>query len=224
MDEKNNVTKSHKVLLANRKNGAFSGVVDVLSFDVAEILLETELGMLLIKGHDLHVNRLSLEKGEIDIEGRIDSLTYSEPKNFTEAVFLGISVLVGMGLFLLYDIFRIFRRIVPHGAIWIGVEDFCYWLLCTAAVFLMLYQENDGMIRGFAIGGVIFGMILYFFLLSRFVVKINVCILKKILGIAGRITGFVTKPFRKIGRKIISFLCKQLKKWIKMIKMSLCKL
>ena len=94
----------------------------------------------------------------------------------------------------------------------------------TAAVFLMLYQENDGMIRGFAIGGVIFGMILYFFLLSRFVVKINVCILKKILGIAGRITGFVTKPFRKIGRKIISFLCKQLKKWIKMIKMSLCKL
>ena len=43
MDEKNNVTKSHKVLLANRKNGAFSGVVDVLSFDVAEILLETEL-------------------------------------------------------------------------------------------------------------------------------------------------------------------------------------
>ena len=80
MDEKNNVTKSHKVLLANRKNG----VVDVLSFDVAEILLETELGMLLIKGHDLHVNRLSLEKGEIDIEGRIDSLTYSEPKNVTK--------------------------------------------------------------------------------------------------------------------------------------------
>ena len=80
MDDKNtNVTKSHKVLLANRKSGAFSGVVDVLSFDVAEILLETELGMLLIKGHDLHVNRLTLEKGEI--EGRIDSLTYSDIKN-----------------------------------------------------------------------------------------------------------------------------------------------
>ena len=39
---------------------------------------------ILIKGHDLHVNRLSLEKGEIDIEGRIDSLTYSEPKNVTK--------------------------------------------------------------------------------------------------------------------------------------------
>ncbi len=81
MEEKNSTGKSHKVLLINRKSGVFSGVVDVLSFDVAEILLETELGMLLIKGHDLHVNRLSLEKGEVDIEGRIDALTYSEVKS-----------------------------------------------------------------------------------------------------------------------------------------------
>ena len=80
MDEKSNVGKSHKVLLVNRKTGAFSGVLDVLSFDVSEILLETELGMLLIKGHDLHVNRLSLEEGEIDVEGRIDALTYSDVK------------------------------------------------------------------------------------------------------------------------------------------------
>ena len=82
MEERQNTTsKSHKVLLVNRSGGAFSGVVDVLAFDVAEILLETELGMLLIKGQDLHVNRLSLEKGEVDIEGRIDSLVYSEVKS-----------------------------------------------------------------------------------------------------------------------------------------------
>ena len=80
MDEKSNVGKSHKVLLVNRTTGAFSGVVDVLSFDVSEILLETELGMLSIKGHELHVKRMSLEKGEIDVEGRIDALTYSDVK------------------------------------------------------------------------------------------------------------------------------------------------
>ena len=55
-----------------------SGVSDVLSFDLAEILLETDQGMLMIKGNNLHVNRLSLEKGEVDVEGQIDSLTYSE--------------------------------------------------------------------------------------------------------------------------------------------------
>ena len=56
--------------------------MDVLSFDVSEILLETEQGMLLIKGNDLHVNRLSLEKGEIDLEGRIDSMAYSDVKDY----------------------------------------------------------------------------------------------------------------------------------------------
>ena len=81
MEEKTG-NKTHKVLLSNRKTGNFSGVVDVLSFDVAEILLETEQGMLLIKGSDLHVNRLSLEKGEVDVEGRIDSLAYSEVKDY----------------------------------------------------------------------------------------------------------------------------------------------
>ena len=65
MDEKM-ATHTHRVLMNNRQNGSFSGIVDVLSFDVNEILLETEQGMLLIKGKDLHVNRLSLEKGEVD--------------------------------------------------------------------------------------------------------------------------------------------------------------
>ena len=62
MDEKKTVM-AHRVLMNNRQTGNFSGVLDVLSFDVSEILLETEQGMLLIKGTDLHVNRLSLEKG-----------------------------------------------------------------------------------------------------------------------------------------------------------------
>ena len=83
MEEKT-VSKIHKVLLQNRKSGSFSGIVDVLSFDVGEILLETEMGMLLIKGGDLHVNRLTLEKGEIDIEGRIDSLAYSEVNTYNK--------------------------------------------------------------------------------------------------------------------------------------------
>ena len=70
--------RAHKVMLTNRKTCLVSGVSDVLSFDLSEILLETDQGMLLIKGSDLHVNRLTLEKGEVDIEGKIDSLTYSE--------------------------------------------------------------------------------------------------------------------------------------------------
>ena len=70
--------RTHKLMLTNRRTCTISGVCDVLSFDVKEVILETDQGMLMIKGNDLHVNRLSLDKGEVDIEGRIDSLTYSE--------------------------------------------------------------------------------------------------------------------------------------------------
>ena len=70
--------RMHKVSLTNRRSCTLTGVSDVLSFDIHEILLETDQGMLMIKGDDLHVNRLTLEKGEVDIDGRIDSFTYSE--------------------------------------------------------------------------------------------------------------------------------------------------
>lgn len=79
MEDLNSVkARTHKLMLTNRHLCTISGVSDVLSFDVREILLETDQGMLLIKGNELHVNRLTLEKGEVDIDGRIDSLTYSE--------------------------------------------------------------------------------------------------------------------------------------------------
>ena len=68
---------AHKIILNNRNQGNLTGILDVISFDENTIVLDTDMGHLTIKGKDLHVNRLSLEKGEIDIEGRTDSLVYS---------------------------------------------------------------------------------------------------------------------------------------------------
>ncbi len=78
MEDLNSSTRVHKMTMTNRKSCAVNGVKDVLSFDIHEILLETEQGMLMIKGDDLHVSRLTLEKGEVDVDGRIDSFTYSD--------------------------------------------------------------------------------------------------------------------------------------------------
>lgn len=79
-----NKSGGHKAILLNRKNGSFTGIIDVISFDISAILLETELGMLTIKGKNLHVNRLSLEKGEVDMEGTIVSIEYSEVPKMKE--------------------------------------------------------------------------------------------------------------------------------------------
>lgn len=85
MEDLNSLNKkTHKVTMNNRRNVSITGVNDVLSFDVKEVLLETELGMLMMKGADLHISRLSLEKGEVDVEGKIDSLTYSEQDSFAK--------------------------------------------------------------------------------------------------------------------------------------------
>lgn len=79
MEELNSVNKRvHKLMLNNRRTCNLSGISDVLSFDENEIILETDQGMLMIKGSDLHVNRLMLDKGEVDIDGKFDSFTYSE--------------------------------------------------------------------------------------------------------------------------------------------------
>lgn len=76
--EERQIQKAHKIVINNRKTSVVTGVLDVLSFDLNEILLETEQGMLMVKGNDMHVNRLSLEKGEVDLSGKIDSISYSE--------------------------------------------------------------------------------------------------------------------------------------------------
>ena len=72
----------HKLTLTNRGALSLNGVVDVISFDLNEVLLETEAGMLTVKGQDLHVNHLTLEKGEVEISGNVDSLLYSDVSSY----------------------------------------------------------------------------------------------------------------------------------------------
>ena len=71
MEEKIGSNRQHKLILQNRGKGNITGICDVVSFDENAVVLDT------IKGKELHVSRLTLEKGEVDIEGTIDSMVYS---------------------------------------------------------------------------------------------------------------------------------------------------
>ncbi len=91
MEERQTGAVTHRLSLNGRKKAFVTGVKDVLSFDANEVLLETEMGILMLRGDELHVNRLSLEKGEVDIEGRVDSMNYSDsgPLGTKEGSFFG---------------------------------------------------------------------------------------------------------------------------------------
>lgn len=81
MEDLNSINRRlHKMTMINRKNCTLSGVIDIIAFDENEIILETDMGILMIKGQDLHVKRLTLEQGEVDIDGNIESFLYSEHK------------------------------------------------------------------------------------------------------------------------------------------------
>ncbi|CCQ93447.1 spore protein involved in the shaping of the spore coat [[Clostridium] ultunense Esp] len=69
-------TVRHEINLFNRKSLSLSGVKKVESFDSEEFLLETEMGYLLVKGENLHLRNLSVEAGEVAIEGKIKELGY----------------------------------------------------------------------------------------------------------------------------------------------------
>ena len=66
----------HRVLLENRKKAVITGVQEIHSFNENEVLLLSEAGKILLKGEQLHVRKLNLEKGDAEVEGRVDSLSY----------------------------------------------------------------------------------------------------------------------------------------------------
>lgn len=141
-----------------------------------------------------------------------------------EAIFLGVAVLVGVMLFLLYDVLRIFRRIVPHGNLWIGAEDVIYWLVCTGTLFVMLYRENDGKGRGFAVWWCAAWHAAVLFAAQQIRGKDQRGDLEDSAGSTGTVFGIFFQPVIKIVKKITRFFGKQLKKFWKAVKMSLCKL
>lgn len=70
----------HKLTLNQRKNLTMTGVTEVLSFDESAVILRTGLGTLAVQGQELKLKTLSLEGGQVAVDGRISALVYEEPR------------------------------------------------------------------------------------------------------------------------------------------------
>ena len=69
---------THNLNLENREKLTLTGVIDIHSFDDEMVLVETDMGILTIKGNDLKMNKLNLDNNELIIEGKIFALVYSD--------------------------------------------------------------------------------------------------------------------------------------------------
>ena len=182
MEEQQKTVKAHKLVVNNRKTSMVTGVLDVLSFDLNEILLETEQGMLLVKGTDLHVNRLSVEKGEVDLSGTIDSVSYSnisqakkQEESFwtkmiqvrkkedakyqkKELLVFFCACLTGVNVRAGYEILIFLRKMIIHNNLVKGIEDLFYWIFMSAYIFSQIYATMYGSIRWYFLLGLVFGV------------------------------------------------------------------
>ena len=171
----------------------------------------------------------------------------SEAINLETKFFL-ISVLYGIVLLLIYDALRIFRILVKHYRWIMAIEDIIYWVGSSIFIFHMMYTRNNGIIRGFAIMGMVIGMILYNQLFSNPIVKGTSSLIESILKLIKKIIKIILKPFlfiirtlfkilraifrrfEKIFRffgkrikKIVKFVLKGLKKLLRTVKISITK-
>ncbi len=136
----------------------------------------------------------------------------------TETGFMLHAFYMGIYITFVYDILRIFRRVIPHKDFMVSLEDMGFWIYCAVEVFLLMYHEGNGTLRWFAICGALGGMFLYLKLISPILVKYASLLLGKILEILLKILAFLLRPVLKVLRRLkkkLTFFRKVLKMDIK---------
>ena len=109
-----------------------------------------------------------------------------------------VSIATGVCMAFVYDLLRLFRRIVRHGRFAVDVEDLLYWTFCFFASFVILYYGNNGVIRFVAVFGAALGMLLYSVSIGRVFVKFSYFLINKTIGSAVRFLCRIIKKLHKV--------------------------
>lgn len=84
-EDRRRPTSRHSLHIDKRESMTVTGVIDVISFDEESVIAESEMGVLIIKGANLHVKRINLENGELIVSGEIDGLNYENARGGQKA-------------------------------------------------------------------------------------------------------------------------------------------
>lgn len=124
------------------------------------------------------------------------------PNIVKEVLLLAHSFLLGVVLTFIYDGIIILRKLIRHSDIFISLEDLLFWIVCAVGVFYMLYEENNGILRWFAVAGAGIGMLLYKVTFSPYIISVSTKVLRWILHLICKILGIMIKPAVFAGRKM----------------------
>lgn len=120
----------------------------------------------------------------------MEEFIVKEAQLFLDSLYLGLVIMA------LYDILRLFRAVVRHKNIFVGIEDFLFWNMAGIFIFSLIYAENDGRIRWFIIAGICIGALVYAKSFGSFMVKYTSKFINRILNIV------LKKPLRQVKMSI----------------------
>lgn len=80
-------------------------------------------------------------------------------------------ILAGAIVWVLYDLLRLWRRILPRGVVWVAVEDVVFFFLCAMVGFEFLYPQSLGQVKGFLVLAFLVGSVLYQYLVGRHLIR-----------------------------------------------------
>lgn len=130
-------------------------------------------------------------------------------------IFIVNGILIG----LLFDFFRILRKVFKTNDFVTYIEDILFWLLTGFIILYSIFVFNNGEIRLYLFLGIILGIILYILFVSSYVIKVNVCIINSMKKTIGFICGIILIPLKglfkiikKIFLKPISFFIINIRK------------
>lgn len=118
-----------------------------------------------------------------------------------EVVFLFHSFLLGAVITFGYDGFLILRKLFRHTSFLISLEDLVFWITCAIGVFCVLYEENNGTLRWFAVAGAALGMAVYKKTVSPLLIHIVYKALSFVLHVIGKAVKVLLKPFGILGSR-----------------------
>lgn len=114
-----------------------------------------------------------------------------------ELILILLMVSGGMAIMLFYDLLIVIRVIIKPTPVWTALEDILYWSVAAVCTFYTIYRVNEGIIRGYAVAGLVAGAILFQW------------------SIGSRMVGFLTNCINNIRKCLINlfYRCKMIIKW-----------
>lgn len=125
---------------------------------------------------------------------------------YSQEYMLLVSIMAGMLLGFLWDIYRLLRHYIKLGSIGVAIGDLIYWLVSIYAGTSLIFELSYGNIRFFILMGFVLGALLYFYGMSSYILRLFIFVIDKISALIIKTLNKLIEPIKFILRKIKIFL------------------